>query len=234
MNKYQIKTNDIINHFIYYNQEYLDSYGEVLQVGMSKPPEITLKWLGEILNIKEGDRVLDCGSGFGYPAAFLADKFKCNVLGLNITECQLLYSEKFRSKRCNFIKFDFNDINNLSYKPNKIIFLETFGYTENPKELLKKCLDILPIGGIILIKSIYLNSKNRGTLKEIEDFYHYHFFKIADILKWVYEVGLNPLLNIRTSFGMCKNVNHFLSLIKKRFEVGVSWFPYTLILQKLK
>jgi SAM-dependent methyltransferase len=42
--------------------------------------------LADCLPIKAGQRILDIGCGLGGPARYMADRFQCNVSGLDITE----------------------------------------------------------------------------------------------------------------------------------------------------
>lgn len=230
------KTANILKHFNLYSKAYLEAYGEVLQEATTKNPDEMLFWLGKLLDIKENDSILDCGSGYGCPASFFSSRFNCNVLGLNIIEFQLIYSQKYNSAKCNFIEFDFNDIDKLpvGFKPDKIVFLETFGYAEKPKELLRKCADIIPQNGKILIKSLCLpNTKDEEILKDIDAFYWYDFHQISDILKMAYDVGLHPLLLTEANLGTYEKTAKFLDLVKKSFKADIRLYPYILILHKI-
>src|SRR5262245_45409360 len=42
--------------------------------------------LAECLPIKAGQRILDIGCGLGGPARYMANRFRCDVSGLDITE----------------------------------------------------------------------------------------------------------------------------------------------------
>lgn len=42
--------------------------------------------LADVLPVREGDHLIDIGCGIGGPARYLADRFKCKVSGVDVTE----------------------------------------------------------------------------------------------------------------------------------------------------
>ncbi len=233
---FESKTMRITEHFGRYHQAYLKAYGETLQSECSKPPEKMLKRLGELAGLQAGDNLLDCGSGMGYPASFLSEAFRCNALGLNITDCQLHHSQKYKTERCNFIRHDFNDLAlvPVPFQPDKIFFLEAFGYAEDPAELLGECAALLPDGGRVLVKSAFApRPEDASTLKEVEEFYAYSFWPLAKIFQWACEAGLVPTLCIKTAFGAYDTTHKFWDLIGREFRNQIRLIPYVLVLEKI-
>lgn len=181
----------VANHFNEYHDGYLSTHGEVIQAAQGLSPEPILNKVLEKLNLDESDILLDCGSGFGFPANYLAKKSGCLAIGLNVSELQIKYSQKFNSDNCYFINLDFNRLSEFSLNPTAITFMESFCYSDNPKQLIKDCFDILKDNGRLLIKCFVKEDKNwcRDYAEAIKEFYKATFYSPYELIGWSFEAG---------------------------------------------
>lgn len=115
------------------------------------------------LQLKKNDHVLDIGSGFGGLVKYIAEKYGCNVTGINISTEQLKYAREscknlIDKGQVNFIECDYRDIPLLpdGIQYDKIVsvgFMEHVGY-KNYKILMEKCNKLLKDGGLFLLHTI--------------------------------------------------------------------------------
>jgi cyclopropane-fatty-acyl-phospholipid synthase len=79
---------------------------------LEEAQERKLETIAERISLSEIDTVLDLGSGWGYAAFPLAEKYTCNVTGITISEAQVEFcnTRKLASparERLQFLKFDY-------------------------------------------------------------------------------------------------------------------------------
>ena len=188
-----------LKHYKEYNQSYLDNYGPIIQSYISKNPNEMLAYMAAKMQLKDGDNVLDAGSGFGGPAYYFSKLFDLNILGINIDLEQVLLSKMFAKKNnISNIKFklhDFHELYSLSSKStfNKIYFLESIGHCNDLKTVLKECYKVLSKDGLIFIKTFFerdtLKVEQPNAKKELIDFYGYNTFNYDEFKKIVHESG---------------------------------------------
>jgi cyclopropane-fatty-acyl-phospholipid synthase len=76
------------------------------------------------VNIRQSDRVLDIGCGWGGLAGYMAERHGCNVTAVNIAGEQLSYARSFcRNLPVNVVACDYRDIKG---KFDKIISVGMF------------------------------------------------------------------------------------------------------------
>lgn len=59
------------------------------------------------LDLKENEKVLDMGSGFGGLSKYMAEKYKCRVTGVNISESHHNYAKNLCGNKVNFCLCDY-------------------------------------------------------------------------------------------------------------------------------
>ncbi|RMF27283.1 MAG: methyltransferase domain-containing protein, partial [Cyanobacteria bacterium J083] len=120
-------------------------------------------WVKE-LKIKDGDIILDCGSGWGTLPQYLAQRFDLTYIGVTISDVQVDYCRaKFTDhKNYYFFNHSYHDpypeilakagVNEI----NKCIFLETIehGGTRNWPNILKNVRKVMSQSGILGIQTI--------------------------------------------------------------------------------
>ena len=174
MNESKVK-----NHYTKFDQAYRDSYGPILQTCRTSKPLEMLRYIGEKLQLKKGETLLDCGGGYGLPAAFFADNFDVEVVSLNITECQLEVARK-NYPQVEHVGISFDNLDTLNRKFDKIMFLESFGHTQNISTLFSSVCERLNPGGVVFIKHPAASRRSQ-TITQIEEFYQYKFFSTIDM-----------------------------------------------------
>lgn len=225
----------VAKHFDDFHDAYIETHGEIIQAFQSKKPTEILDKVIEEGAIKDSDLVLDCGSGAGFPAHYISEKTGCFVTGLNISDKQLKYSKKYKSERCVFLKHDFQD-NFAYFKPDKIIFLETFCYAKKPADLLSRLYDSLSFGGRVVIKdfSCVTRGWSRKAWLEINEFYGAEFHSPKDLIGWAYDAGFKVLKFERL---FSNDLNVVTADFIKKTGSGVltpSFVPFILVLEKPK
>ncbi len=110
------------------------------------------------LNLKPNEKVLDIGSGWGTLAIEIAQKSKCEVLGITLSENQLEYSAK-KAKELNLenqVRFKLMDYRELDEKFDKIVSVGMFEHVGRKfyKKYFNTVSRLLNDNGISLIHTI--------------------------------------------------------------------------------
>ena len=121
--------NQVAEHYTKYHDAYHTAYGDVVQACRSHDLNEMLFKIGEDALLFEGLKVIDCGGGYGYPAAFFAEVFRVDVTSINITDCQLEVAKEKYGGVVDFKKQDYHNLTNLGIKADRILFLETLGHS---------------------------------------------------------------------------------------------------------
>lgn len=114
------------------------------------------------VNIRQSDRVLDIGCGWGGLAGYVAERYGCNVTAVNIAGEQLSYARSFcRDLPVNVIACDYRDIKG---KFDKIISVGMFEHVgqKNYPAFMKTVHRCLKDNGIFLLHTI---GGNHSTIK---------------------------------------------------------------------
>lgn len=119
----------------------------------------------ELSNIIDGYHILDAGCGTGYPAIYLCKKFPnlkitciVNVEKLYITAYNNIKNENLLN-RINIYLMDFDNLLEpvINQKFDRILFIQSIGYSIDRKKLLNKCYKLLKDNGKIFISTINFN-----------------------------------------------------------------------------
>ena len=110
------------------------------------------------LNLKPNEKVLDIGSGWGTLAIEIAQKSKCEVLGITLSENQLEYSTK-KAKELNLenqVRFKLMDYRELDEKFDKIVSVGMFEHVGRKfyKKYFNTVSRLLNDNGVSLIHTI--------------------------------------------------------------------------------
>ena len=126
----------------------------------SKKPSITEKQaqtemmnlLAEKLELKNTDRLLDAGCGRGTTSCYLAHKYSCSIIGIDIVDFELKIAKK-KAEKLNFkekINFYLKDYSDTQFPNNhfdKIFTLETLVHSPDYVKTLKEFHRILKYKG---------------------------------------------------------------------------------------
>jgi cyclopropane fatty-acyl-phospholipid synthase-like methyltransferase len=187
----------------FYNQttdKFMEVYGEVIQAFRTTDVNIYLDYTIQNAELKDGQKILDAGCGVGGPASYFASKLEIEIEGITISEVQkeksveVIGSKKLKGK-VNIRQGDYHLMDEI-YGSNvfdRILFLESFGHSDNKTLLLEKAFRTLKPGGILYIKDLFIREapseedgkKIERIVEEINKAYHYHVADLYEVLKTI-------------------------------------------------
>lgn len=187
-------------HYTKWHEAYLESYGDTIQACRSHDIEKMLEEIGEKARLSPGLKVLDCGGGYGFPAAFFSYAFGVDVLSINVTDCQLEYAQKNFGHLATFKKADFDEMDQIDGSFDRVLFLETLGHTKNIDSLMLRAFEKLSDGGLLFIKHPSCD-RNQSHFKEVSDFYSYDFIPRTEVVLSALDAGFKIIEVKDTSYG---------------------------------
>ncbi|HIT03794.1 MAG TPA: cyclopropane fatty acyl phospholipid synthase [Candidatus Caccocola faecipullorum] len=113
-----------------------------------------LELIARKLELKEGDRLLDIGSGWGGLAKFMASRFGCSVTAVNISKEQLAFArEDCRGLPVEFLERDYRDIEG---EYDKIVSVGMFEHVgaKNFRSFMETARRVLAKNGLFLLHTI--------------------------------------------------------------------------------
>tara|TARA_B100001540_G_scaffold46211_1_gene41236 strand:- start:128 stop:838 length:711 start_codon:yes stop_codon:yes gene_type:complete len=110
------------------------------------------------LNLNPNQKVLDIGSGWGTLALKIAEKTKCEVLGITLSENQLEFSRK-KAKELNLenqVRFELMDYREIKEKFERIVSVGMFEHVGRKfyNKYFNKVSELLTDDGVALIHTI--------------------------------------------------------------------------------
>jgi cyclopropane fatty-acyl-phospholipid synthase-like methyltransferase len=143
-------------------EKFMNIYGEVIQAFRTNNVEDYLDYTIESAELKNGQIILDAGCGVGGPAGYFASKLNVELEGLTISGVQkekaiTLIASKQLIGNVNIQLGDYHKMTSI-YGENKfdrILFLESFGHSQNQIELIESAYKCLKPGGILYIKDLF-------------------------------------------------------------------------------
>jgi len=149
----------------YYNEwtgEYLEAYGTAIQAFRPDSEEELYAYIMKNADIQDGMHVLDAGCGVGGPSLFLAQHKDVKIDAINISAEQVRLAQqsaiaKDLDHKINVQQADYHNLDEIfpANTFDRILFLESFGHSPNPQELLGKAFKVLKPGGIIYLKDFF-------------------------------------------------------------------------------
>ncbi|THD36040.1 MAG: class I SAM-dependent methyltransferase [Sphingomonas sp.] len=137
------------------------------------------------LAIRPGMRVLDIGCGWGGMALYLHQKTGADVLGVTLSEEQIKVARDRAAAAgvADKVKFELIDYREVTGTFDRIVSVGMFEHVgrENYRTFLKKCFDLLPQDGVLLLHTI-----GRAGAPGITD-------KFTD--KYIFPGGYTPALS---------------------------------------
>jgi len=187
------------DHYNKFHNYYLSYYGQTFQAHRPADIEELHSYLNKQINFKKGDKVLDAGCGVCGPAIYFAKKNKISIDAISNSEKQIETAQELISKNKfgEQIQLHLNDYHYIdrmfqSESFDKILFLESFGHSENKEDLLTASYNMLKFGGVLYIKD-YFAAEVTGTeqrklqmkkaVNNLEKYYCYYLADLYDTLK---------------------------------------------------
>tara|TARA_B100000575_G_scaffold153042_1_gene122102 strand:- start:27 stop:1256 length:1230 start_codon:yes stop_codon:yes gene_type:complete len=159
-----------------YSSALFKDFGEKLEVGQNRK----YQRLAKALKLKEGDQVLEIGCGWGGFAEMAAKEYKCNVVGITLSNEQAKFAKRRmqETQLTNLVDIRIEDYRDVQGSFDKIVSIEMFeavgeehwrNYFETIKTRLKP-------GGLAGIQSITIANEFFDTYKKRPDFIQKYIF----------------------------------------------------------
>jgi len=177
--------------------KFLEVYGDVIQAFRTSNVYDYLDYTIQNAELKDGQKILDAGCGVGGPALYFASKLNVEVEGLTISELQYNKANatqisKSLVGKTNFTLGDYHLMDEI-YGHNvfdRVIFLESFGHSNNKPLLIEKALKVIRPGGVLYIKDLFRrehpNTEDGKRIdrivEEINKAYCYHVADLHEVL----------------------------------------------------
>lgn len=151
----------------FYNEttdKFLQVYGEIIQAFRTTNVEEYLKYTIESAGITNGMKIIDAGCGVCGPSSFIAQQLpEIKIDACTISEVQAkLGGEKLKEKNvASQVKITLGDYHKLNelFENNaydRVIFLESFGHSNNKPKVINGAWNVLKPGGKLYIKDLFI------------------------------------------------------------------------------
>jgi ubiquinone/menaquinone biosynthesis C-methylase UbiE len=212
----------------FYNQttdKFLEVYGEIIQAFRTNKVEDYLDYTILNAELKDGQTILDAGCGVGGPASYFASKLNIAVEGITVSSTQAEKSKEIISSKklkgsVSITVGDYHTIDQIygESRFDRVVFLESFGHSNDQELLLEKAHKVLKPGGILYIKDLFIREAPSA-----ED---------ADkIDKIVGEINKSYCYNVPDFYEVMRTIRklNFILLFVKTPEVKVGEFEHLTI-----
>ena len=149
----------------FYNEttdKFIAVYGEVIQAFRTTNVNDYLDYTMESAELRDGQRILDAGCGVGGPASYFASQLNVEVEGVTVSEVQVgkskeIIGAKSLKGEVNIRQGDYHRMVDLYGKEqfDRILFLESFGHSQDQIRLIESAYECLKPGGILYIKDLF-------------------------------------------------------------------------------
>lgn len=181
---------DFYNHT---TGKFLEVYGEIIQAFRTTDVTVYLNYTIQNAELKDGQKILDAGCGVGGPASYFASKLNVEVEGITVSEVQVekskeIIAAKNLKGKVNIRQGDYHNMEEIYGKEvfDRILFLESFGHSNNKPLLIEKCFSALKPGGILYIKDLFVrehpNTEDGKKIDRIVDEINKAYcYQVADL-----------------------------------------------------
>ena len=135
--------------------------------------------VGTRLGLEEGDRLLECGCGYGASAVYVARRFRPgNIVGLDVTDVRIDNARKLIAEEglAETIDVELGDATHLRFEDgsfDKVMAIECALHFRTRTTFLEEAFRVLRPGGILAMTDIILSSAidpGAHTQEELRDF----------------------------------------------------------------
>ena len=159
-----------------YSSALFTDFGEELEVGQNRK----YQRLAKALKLKEGDQVLEIGCGWGGFAEIAAKEYKCNVVGITLSNEQAKFAQRRMKENqlSNLVDIRIEDYRDVQGSFDKIVSIEMFeaGGEEHWRNYFETIKTRLKPGGLAGIQSITIANEFFETYKRRPDFIQKYIF----------------------------------------------------------
>ena len=159
-----------------YSSALFTDFGEELEVGQNRK----YHRLAKALKLKEGDQVLEIGCGWGGFAEIAAKEYKCNVVGITLSNEQAKFARRRMQENqlSNLVDIRIEDYRDVQGSFDKIVSIEMFEAVgeEHWRNYFETIKTHLKPGGLAGIQSITIANEFFETYKRRPDFIQKYIF----------------------------------------------------------
>ena len=177
--------------------KFIEVYGDIIQAFRTNNVYDYLDYTIQNAELSAGQKILDAGCGIGGPASYFASKLNVEVEGITISELQFQKANAAKASKAligktHFTLGDYHLIDEI-YGPevfDRVLFLESFGHSNNKPLLIEKALKVLKPGGVLYIKDLFKREHPNPEdgkridkiVDEINKAYCYHVADLHEVL----------------------------------------------------
>ena len=159
-----------------YSSALFKDFDEKLEVGQHRK----YQRLAKALKLKEGDQVLEIGCGWGGFAEIAAKEYKCNVVGITLSNEQAKFAQRRmqETQLTNLVDIRIEDYRDVQGSFDKIVSIEMFEAVgeEHWRNYFQTIKTRLKPGGLAGIQSITIANEFFDTYKRRPDFIQKYIF----------------------------------------------------------
>ena len=159
-----------------YSSALFKDFDEKLEVGQHRK----YQRLAKALKLKEGDQVLEIGCGWGGFAEIAAKEYKCNVVGITLSNEQAKFAQRRmqETQLTNLVDIRIEDYRDVQGSFDKIVSIEMFEAVgeEHWRNFFETIKTRLKPGGLAGIQSITIANEFFDTYKRRPDFIQKYIF----------------------------------------------------------
>jgi cyclopropane-fatty-acyl-phospholipid synthase len=147
---------NMLDPFMQYSCAYFENSSNLNEAQVNK-----LKLIAQKLQLSENETLLDIGSGWGGLAKYFSENIGCFVTGINISQKQIDFSEKFSTnQKVSFQKQDYRNIHGVFDKIVSVGMFEHVG-PQNYRRFMKSAHQALKPNQYFLLQTITQNESNK-------------------------------------------------------------------------
>jgi cyclopropane-fatty-acyl-phospholipid synthase len=187
-------SNDLFKLFLDKQNQYSCARFKDTSWDLDRAQNEKLKMICDKLQLREGDHLLEIGTGWGGLAIFAAQNYRCNVTTTTISDAQHAYvkDEIVRLKldsKITLLKKDYRLLNGTFDKLVSIEMIEAVGH-QYFNTYFTTCNKLVKKGGLFLLQAITINDHEYERYKREIDF----------IKSYIFPGGCLPCIGIITKF----------------------------------
>jgi len=224
--------------------KFLEVYGEIIQAFRTINVGDYLDYTIKSAELQDGQKVLDAGCGVGGPASYFATKLNIDIEGATISDYQAQKSKEIIAAKTlkgtvNISVQDYHEVDKRFGEKifDRVLFLESFGHSNDKAKAIKAAWNVLKPGGKLYIKDLFTRDaaneweqlRINHICGQINKAYEYQIADLYEVLAVIRKQKfiINYMGVPKVEHGMFENLtisNDFQNL----FDIGKidSWDDY--------
>ena len=223
---------------------FIEVYGEIIQAYRTKDVKDYLDYTIQNAELKDGQQILDAGCGVGGPAGYFASMLRADIKGVTISDYQVTKSKEVLAGKelkgtVEIVQGDYHRIDEIFGENvfDRVLFLESFGHSDDKPLLIEKAFRVLKPGGILYIKDLFKREhpneedgkKIDRIVAEIDRAYSYHVGDLTEVLRAIRKLNF-ILLFVKTPEVKTEEFEHLTisNDFQNLFDIAkiISWEDY--------